>query len=84
VALIDKNHYDLVLSDVNMPEVDGIEMTKKIRHNSSSTISKTPVIILTANILQDEIEKFQRAGVTDYLMKPFLMADLYRVICKHL
>lgn len=84
LALIDKNHYDLVLSDVNMPEVDGIEMTKKIRHNSSSTISKTPVIILTANILQDEIEKFQRAGVTDYLMKPFLMADLYRVICKHL
>ncbi len=84
LELTDKNHYDLILSDVNMPELDGIEMTKKIRHSSSLTSSKIPVIILTANILQDEVEKFQRAGVTDYLMKPFLMADLFRVIRKHL
>ncbi|MBE0648534.1 MAG: response regulator [Bacteroidales bacterium] len=84
LALIDRNKYDLILSDVNMPELDGIEMTKKIRHNLTTNISKVPVIILTANILQDEVEKFQRAGVTDYLMKPFLMADLYRVIKKHL
>jgi len=84
LALIDKNHYDMILSDVNMPEMDGVEMTKKIRQNASLTTSKIPIIILTANILQDEVEKFQRAGVTDYLMKPFLMADLYRVIRKHL
>lgn len=81
---VHSKHYDLILSDVNMPEMDGIELTKAIRGESNAEISKTPVIILTANILQDEIEKFQRAGVTDYLMKPFLMADLYKVIRKQL
>jgi len=74
----------MVVSDVNMPEMDGIELTKKIRRNPDSEIAEIPVIILTANILQDEVEKFQQAGVTDYLMKPFLMIDLYQVIRKHL
>lgn len=81
---IANHHYDMVISDVNMPEIDGIEMTKRIRRDVASDSSKVPVIILTANILQDEVEKFQRAGVTDYLMKPFLMGDLYRVVRKHL
>jgi signal transduction histidine kinase len=82
--MIAKHHYDMVLSDVNMPEMNGIEMTKRIRRNLTSDSSKMPVIILSANILQDEIEEFQRAGVTDYMMKPFLMADLYRTIRKNL
>ncbi len=84
LELAGRHHYDMILSDVNMPELNGIEMTKRIRRNVTSDNSKIPVIILTANILQDEIEEFQRAGVTDYMMKPFLMADLYRVIQKHL
>jgi len=84
LALAAKNHYDLILSDVNMPEMDGIEMTRKIRRYPVAGLAKTPVLILTANILQDEVEKFQQAGVSDYLMKPFLMNDLYRVIRKQL
>lgn len=84
IALISEHHYDMVVSDVNMPEMDGIELTKKIRQNPDREIAEIPVIILTANILQDEVEKFQRVGVTDYLMKPFLMIDLYQVIRKHL
>ena len=84
IALISEHHYDMVVSDVNMPEMDGIELTKKIRQNPDREIAEIPVIILTANILQDEVEKFQQAGVTDYLMKPFLMSDLYQVIRKHL
>lgn len=84
LRLVRANPFDLILSDVNMPEVDGIEMTRRIRKDISPEISKIPVIILTANILQDEIGKFQQAGVTDYVMKPFLMIDLYRTIRKNL
>ncbi|TSA23787.1 MAG: response regulator [Bacteroidetes bacterium] len=84
LKLIKVHPYNLILSDVNMPEVDGIELTKEIRRDPSPEISKIPVIILTANILQDEIGKFQQAGVSDYIMKPFLMNDLYRVIRKNL
>ncbi|MFH1161060.1 MAG: ATP-binding protein [bacterium] len=84
MALIGLHPYDLIVSDVNMPEVDGVEMTKRIRHNPSPQIAKTPVIILTANILQDEVEKFQNAGVSGYLMKPFLMIDLYQVVRKYM
>ncbi|MFH1297999.1 MAG: ATP-binding protein [Bacteroidota bacterium] len=84
LELIKTHPFNLILSDVNMPEMDGIEMTRQIRHDPSPELSKIPVIILTANIVQDEIGKFQQAGVTDFIMKPFLMPDLYRVIRKHL
>ena len=84
IGLIGEHHYDMVLTDVNMPEMDGIELTKRIRRNPDHEIAGTPVIVLTANILQDEVEKFQQAGVTDYMMKPYLMSDLYQVIRKQL
>jgi CheY-like chemotaxis protein len=82
--LVKMGKYNVILSDVNMPKMNGIEMTKKIRGLSDPDKASTPVIILTANILQDEVERFQPAGVTDYLMKPFLMGDLLRVVRKNL
>jgi signal transduction histidine kinase len=84
LELTGRHPYHLILSDVNMPELDGIALTKSIRRNPSPDISKIPVIILTANILQDEIGKYLEAGVSDYILKPFLMNDLYQVIRKNL
>jgi len=82
--LYKSKEYHLVLSDVYMPEMDGIELTRQIRHSFRPGSKTVPVIILSANLIQDEADKFQLAGVTDYLMKPFMATDLYQVVIKHL
>ncbi|MEI7501275.1 MAG: ATP-binding protein [Bacteroidota bacterium] len=76
--------YHLVLSDVYMPEMDGLELTRQIRRANRPANKNVPVIILSANMIQDEIEKLKLAGVTDYLPKPFMATDLYKIVYKQL
>jgi signal transduction histidine kinase/ActR/RegA family two-component response regulator len=84
LQLFKLKEYHLVLSDVYMPEMDGIELTRQIRISGRPANKNVPVIILSANMIQDEIEKFKLAGVNDYLPKPFVAKDLYKVVSKQL
>jgi len=73
VEAINAGCYDLVLMDMQMPEMDGLEATEIIRRNPE----KQPVIIaLTANTMQDDEEKCIRAGMNDYLAKPIKLEEL--------
>ncbi|TGM24527.1 ATP-binding protein [Leptospira meyeri] len=72
---------DLVFMDVQMPDMDGITVTKCIRQ--SKTISKQPVIIaLTANVLEEEKLRCLSAGMDDFMTKPLLLHDLDFMIRK--
>lgn len=84
LQLFKLKEYHLVLSDVYMPEMDGIELTRQIRISGRPANKNVPIIILSANMIQDEIEKFKLAGVNDYLPKPFVAKDLYKVVSKQL
>ena len=84
LGLFKSKKYHLVLSDVYMPEMDGIELTRQIRRSFRPHNKDVPIIILSANLIQDEIEKFQLAGVTEYMMKPFMVTDLYKIVSKQL
>ncbi len=68
VELATRKNYDIVLMDIQMPEMDGIEATKKIR---SMTGDKLPIIAITANAVEEELKAYIREGLTDYLTKPF-------------
>jgi signal transduction histidine kinase/CheY-like chemotaxis protein/HPt (histidine-containing phosphotransfer) domain-containing protein len=69
--LAKNNRYDLILMDVNMPLLDGIEATKKIRsYEDENKLQRTPVVALTANALQGDKEKLLSEGMDDYLSKP--------------
>ncbi len=69
VEMCEKIHYDIVFMDVQMPVLDGIEATKKIRE--SQKIKSQPIIIaLTANAMQGQKETYLEAGMDDYLSKP--------------
>ena len=77
-----KNHsFDIVLMDIQMPVMDGLEATRLIRNDLHSTI---PIIALTANAVKGEMEKCIQAGMNDYLSKPFEEEDLIRLIAKWL
>ncbi|HEX2958943.1 MAG TPA: PAS domain S-box protein [Chitinispirillaceae bacterium] len=77
--------YDLVLMDVQMPEVDGFEATAQIRDPVSSVKNHSiPVIAMTANALESDREKCLLAGMNDYLSKPMSMKALIPVLKKWL
>jgi PAS domain S-box-containing protein len=75
--MLRKKKYDLVLMDVQMPVMDGLEATREIRREFGDT---TPVIALTANAIKGESDKCSAAGMNDYLSKPFEEEDLIRMI----
>ncbi|HNP45788.1 MAG TPA: PAS domain S-box protein [Panacibacter sp.] len=81
INMLNAAKYDLVLMDVRMPEMDGLEATAFIRQNISTSL---PVIALTANALKQEQEKCLKAGMNDFLSKPFDEEDLVKMIAKWL
>lgn len=68
--------YDLILMDVQMPIMNGIVATKKIRSIEKSTNTHTPIIAITANALLGDKEECLAAGMDDYISKPFQIETL--------
>ena len=80
LELLIMNRYDIILMDIQMPEMDGYEATKIIRTEMSEAISRTPIIAMTASALIADREKCLLAGMNDYITKPFLATELYEKI----
>jgi CheY-like chemotaxis protein len=86
VAKARENDYDLILMDIQMPEVDGLEATRLIR----STVSPrglnvdTPILALTANVFKEDRVACMRAGIEDFIAKPVEPNNLFSTIIKWL
>ena len=65
------NEYDLVLMDVHMPNLDGVEATAEIREMERGMGRRTPIAALTANAMTGDRERFLNSGMDNYLSKPF-------------
>ena len=81
VAELTRQSFDLVLMDLQMPFMDGLEATRIIRKHLNS---KVPIIALTANEVKQEKNRCVQAGMNDFLMKPFDEKDLVSIINKWL
>ncbi|RMF00755.1 MAG: response regulator, partial [Bacteroidetes bacterium] len=76
---LENNQYDLVLMDVQMPEMDGYSATEYIRENLNLQI---PIIAMTAHAMAGEREKALSYGMNDYIAKPIRQEDFYRLIAR--
>ena len=72
--------YDIILMDVQMPEMDGLEATRRIRRLTLAGDASPWVIALTANAMEDDQQNCEKAGMDDYLSKPFKKEDLEAVL----
>ncbi len=75
LAALERQPYDLVLMDIQMPEMDGMEATAEIR-NRWPQAQQPRIVAMTADVLQEEIDSCQRAGMDGYVAKPIHVPDL--------
>jgi PAS domain S-box-containing protein len=73
--------FDIILMDLQMPGMDGLEATRRLR--DSTKTASTPIIAMTANVMASDREACLAGGMNDYVVKPFNIADLVCVILSH-
>lgn len=86
LTALQNKHYDLVLMDCQMPEMDGFTATREIRCREAAGVlpGRMPIVALTANALKSDRERCLEAGMDDYLSKPLQTAQLQAMMAKHL
>ena len=80
LAALEKHRFDLVLMDVQMPLMDGLEATAAIRAQERSTGAHLPIIAMTAHALKGDRERCLEAGMDEYISKPIHPADLIQLV----
>jgi signal transduction histidine kinase/CheY-like chemotaxis protein len=76
MEMVLRNNYDLVLTDIHMPEVSGLQLTRYIRSIEDEQKSSIPVIAFTADVMRDDLDNYMKAGINDFLLKPFTSAQV--------
>ena len=83
MTLWQRTHFDIIITDCHMPEMDGYELTRQIRTIEAQAGSvHMPIIAWTANVLSDEVERCQVAGMDDMLTKPTELVDMRAMLLK--
>ena len=82
--IVPEHYYDAILMDIRMPIMDGLTASKEIRKVNRADAKTIPIIALTANALEDDVEKSRDAGINEHLPKPIEPQKLYRTLKKYL
>lgn len=76
----EEGYYDAILMDIRMPIMDGLSAAANIRHLSNKDAESVPIIAMTANAFDDDIEKSKAAGMNAHLAKPIEPNRLYQIL----
>jgi CheY-like chemotaxis protein len=82
VTLYERGTFDLILMDIQMPDMDGFEATAEIRERERATGEHVPIIAVTAHAIKGDRERCLEAGMDDYLSKPIQPGELRAAICR--
>ena len=82
LRLLPREHVDLIFTDINMPDINGLELISYLRNNPN--YQHIPVVIISTEGSQSDIEKGRMLGANEYIVKPFECADLKGIIVKYL
>lgn len=80
IEILKNEFFDLILMDIQMPEMDGVEATKWIRNQMNIS---TPIVALTANVFRQDIDSYLEIGMNDYIIKPFDEEDFLKKISEN-
>ena len=80
LTVLDRQEVDLIITDVNMPDMDGISLVKAIRHRPATKV--TPVLVLTTECGAELKQAGRAAGATGWIVKPFSPQQLVQVVAK--
>jgi two-component system chemotaxis response regulator CheY len=82
LRLLPRDHVDLILTDINMPDINGLELIRYLRENPN--YKNIPVFIISTEGSAKDIEKGKQLGADEYLVKPFASATLQQLINRYL
>ena len=70
LEMLEKEDFDIILMDINMPQMDGMECAQKIRALDDANKAQIPIVAITGNAQNYTMEEFKNVGINDYLQKP--------------
>jgi two-component system, cell cycle response regulator DivK len=80
LAMLENDFFDIILMDINMPKMDGMECAEKIRALSDPKKSKIPIVAITGNARNYTLEEFKKVGINDFLQKPLNFDNLVETV----
>jgi PAS domain S-box-containing protein len=80
VEAVGRQAYDVILMDMQMPVMDGLAATRRIRAMDDPAIARTPIVAMTANVLPEHVERCREAGMDDHIGKPINLAHLLQAL----
>ena len=80
LQMLEKDDFDIILMDINMPQMDGMECAQKIRAIDDSKKAQVPIVAITGNAKNFSMEDFKSVGINDYLQKPLNFDKLVDIV----
>ncbi|MEP0714215.1 MAG: response regulator, partial [Algoriphagus sp.] len=84
IIRFEEGQFDLILLDIQMPEMDGFEVARRIRQHEDSSKNKTPILILSATSFHEIKDEMMESGINDFIEKPFSPDGLYTKLTEYL
>jgi two-component system, cell cycle response regulator DivK len=80
LSIAENQALDLILLDINLPDIDGYEIARRLRSSSKSELTQIPIIAVTANAMKDDDQKAISAGCDVYMSKPINIVKLIETV----